>query len=198
MSRRSEIRRETSETKIELTLDLDGRGRTDVKTGIGFFDHMLTLLGKHSGFDFEVVAVGDIEVDFHHTVEDVGLCLGKAILEALGDKAGICRYGDVRLPMDESLAMAAVDLSGRSYFHLSAGWTAETIGAFPVELVAEFWKSVASEARMSLHLDLVRSENVHHGAEAIFKAAARALRVACARDPAANGEVPSTKGTLSA
>ena len=198
MSRRSEIKRETSETKIQLTLDLDGSGKTDISTGIGFFDHMLTLLGKHANVDLAVKADGDIDVDFHHTVEDVGLCLGKAMLEALGDKAGIYRYGDVRLPMDESLAAAAVDLSGRPYFHLSAHWTAERIGEFPVELVAEFWKSVATEARLSLHLDLIRSENAHHASEAIFKAAARALRVACARDPSANGGVPSTKGTLSA
>jgi imidazoleglycerol-phosphate dehydratase len=196
MARTAEIARETAETRIALTLDLDGSGRSRIETGVGFFDHMLTLFAKHGAIDLEVKAEGDLHVDSHHTVEDVGICLGRAIRDALGDKAGIRRYGHFTLPMDETLVTSAIDLGGRAF----CGWRAdvpnELLGVFQASLGEEFWRAVAGNALMNLHVLLHYGRNTHHILEAIFKANARALRQAVEHDDRAGG-VPSTKGTLS-
>jgi imidazoleglycerol-phosphate dehydratase len=189
------IARKTNETDITLSLNLDGTGTASVRTGVGFFDHMLDLLARHGLFDLTVTAGGDLHVDAHHTVEDVGIVLGQAIDQALGDKRGISRYGWAVVPMDESLAQAAVDLSGRAAYVSKVLFPGESIGTFPTELVDEFWKSVAAHARMNLHITVPYGSNNHHIAEAIFKAVARALRAAVAIDPRQAG-VPSTKGSL--
>jgi imidazoleglycerol-phosphate dehydratase len=194
-NRTAQLARQTKETKIELSLDLDGKGRASVQTGVGFFDHMLDLLARHSLIDLTVAAQGDLQVDAHHTVEDVGIVLGQALDKALGDKRGIHRYGWAIVPMDETLAQVAIDLSGRPAFVYQARYTGPLIGTFPVELVEEFWKSVAQSARMNLHVLVPYGTNNHHIAEAIFKAAARALRQAVTHDPR-NDDVPSTKGSL--
>jgi len=196
MPRTASIRRQTSETSIELQLDLDGTGRAKIDTGVGFFDHMLTLLAKHSLMDLQVDAQGDLDVDQHHTVEDVGICFGKALAEALGDKTGIARYGCMTLPMEETLVTSALDLSGRMWFVYRADIPAAKIGDFDSELVEVFWQAVAANALMNLHLVLHYGSNSHHVAEGVFKAAARALRQAVAIDPRQPG-VPSSKGTLS-
>ena len=195
MPRTATIRRETAETKIALTLDLDGSGKAEVRTGVGFFDHMLTLFAKHGLFDLTVEADGDTHIDDHHTVEDVGICLGQAFRQALGDKAGIVRYGSLTLPMEDSLVTAAVDLSGRVLFVDATRFPTEKIGTFDTQLVREFWQAVAANVAMNLHLVLHHGHNSHHIAEAIFKATARALRHAVAVDPRQPG-VPSSKGTL--
>jgi imidazoleglycerol-phosphate dehydratase len=194
-ARKATVRRETGETKIELTLDLDGTGRTQIATGVGFFDHMLTLLGKHSLIDLEVKAEGDLHVDAHHTVEDVGICFGKALAHALGSKAGIRRYGSATLPMDEVLVTAAVDLSGRPFCVWLADVPLETLGTFNAHLAEEFWRAVSSSGLFNLHVLLHHGRNTHHIVEGIFKATARALRQAVEPDPRATG-VPSTKGVL--
>jgi imidazoleglycerol-phosphate dehydratase len=193
--RTAKLTRQTKETKVELSLNLDGKGRASVHTGVGFFDHMLDLLGRHSLIDLEVVAEGDLQVDNHHTVEDVGIVLGQALEQALGDKRGIHRYGWAIVPMDESLAQVAVDLSGRPAFVFQVKFNGTAIGSFPAELVEEFWKAVATSARMNLHVTVPYGANNHHIAEAIFKATARALRMAVTIDPRNDG-VPSTKGSL--
>ncbi len=193
--RTAQIGRKTKETRVELDLNLDGTGKSSPETGVGFFDHMLDLLARHSLFDLTVHAEGDLEVDAHHTVEDVGIVLGQAIEKALGDKRGIYRYGWAIVPMDESLAQVAVDLSGRPAFVFNVKFPGQTIGAFPVELVAEFFKAVATSARMNLHVSVPYGDNNHHIAEAIFKAIAKALRQAVSHDPR-NDDVPSTKGSL--
>jgi imidazoleglycerol-phosphate dehydratase len=195
MPRTADISRKTKETSIGLTLDLDGTGAASIKTGVGFFDHMLDLLARHSLIDLTVQAAGDLHVDAHHTVEDVGIVLGQAIEKALGDKANITRYGWAVIPMDESLAEVALDLSGRPAFVFNATFPGETIGGFPVELIEEFWKSVATNARLNLHINVRYGTNNHHISEAIFKAAAKALRQATTLDPR-NPGVPSTKGSL--
>ncbi|NLE36622.1 MAG: imidazoleglycerol-phosphate dehydratase HisB [Pirellulaceae bacterium] len=195
MTRTACIERNTAETQISLELNLDGSGRADVSTGVGFFDHMLTLLAKHAAFDLTVKATGDLAVDQHHTVEDVGICLGRAMVEALGDKAGIRRYGNATVPMDETLASAVVDLGGRPYFVFNAELPTATIGAFDSQLVAEFWQAFAFNALCNLHVNLHYGRNSHHIAEGIFKATARALRAAVEADPRMGG-VPSTKGVL--
>jgi imidazoleglycerol-phosphate dehydratase len=195
MSRTASIRRETAETAIELDLDLDGTGRTQLSTGVGFFDHMLTHLGKHGLFDLTVACRGDLHIDAHHTVEDVGLCFGKALVQALGTKAGIRRYGDCTLPMDETLVTAAVDLSGRPFLVWKADVPTETLGTFSSQLAEEFWRAASSAGLMNLHVVLHHGRNTHHIVEAIFKACARALRAAVEPDPRAAG-VPSTKGVL--
>ena len=195
MPRIATINRETGETKISLTLDLDGSGLAAIRTGIGFFDHMLTLFAKHGLFDLTVEAAGDTHVDDHHTVEDVGICLGQAFRQALGDKAGIARYGSLTLPMEESLVTAAVDLSGRVWFVDKTSFPSEKIGTFDTQLVREFWQAVAANVPMNLHVLLHHGQNSHHIAEAIFKAAARALRQAVVLDPRQSG-VPSSKGVL--
>lgn len=191
----AEISRKTKETQIRLALDLDGTGKAAVRTGVGFFEHMLDLLARHSLMDLSVDAKGDLDVDSHHTVEDVGIVLGQAIEKAVGDKRGIYRYGWAIVPMDETLAQVAIDLSGRPAFVFNVKFPGETIGDFPVELVDEFWKSVATNAKMNLHISVPYGTNNHHISEAIFKATAKALRQAVSFDPR-NDQVPSTKGSL--
>jgi imidazoleglycerol-phosphate dehydratase len=195
MARTAHVKRETAETSIELSLDLDGTGRPEIATGVGFFDHMLTLLARHALFDLTVQAHGDLHIDAHHTVEDVGICLGKALVQALGDKAGIRRYGDATVPMDETLVTSAVDLSGRPFLVWKADIPAVTLGTFNAELAEEFWRGASSAAGMNLHVVAHHGHNTHHLIEAIFKATARALRQAVEPDPRGSG-VPSTKGVL--
>jgi len=196
MARTAQISRQTAETQIELQINLDGTGACEIDTGIGFFDHMLTLFARHGLFDLKVKANGDLHVDYHHTVEDVGICLGRAISEALGDKAGILRYGDICLPMEETLLTSALDLSGRFAFVFAVNFPTDKIGQFDTELVQEFWNAVASNTMMNLHMILHHGGNSHHISEATFKATARAFRKAVAVDPRQSG-VPSSKGTLS-
>lgn len=193
--RTARIARSTKETRIELSIDLDGAGRTDIDTGIGFFDHMLDHIGRHGLFDLTVKASGDRHVDDHHTVEDMGICLGQAIAQAVGDKQGIRRYGFFIVPMEESLAQVAVDLSGRAALVYKARYRGEKVGKFDVELVEEFLRAVAFNARMNLHVVVPYGRNNHHTAEAICKALGKALRVACEFDPRETA-VPSTKGVL--
>jgi imidazoleglycerol-phosphate dehydratase len=195
MPRTATINRKTAETEIQLMLNLDGSGAAQIATGVGFFDHMLTLLAKHALFDLTVSAQGDLAVDFHHTVEDVGICLGKALAQAVGDKHGIVRYGSKTLPMDETLVTSAVDLSGRMWFVYRVPFATEKIGDFDTELVETFWQALAANALINLHLVLHYGANSHHIAEALFKATARALREAVSIDPRQTG-VPSSKGTL--
>jgi len=195
MARTASIHRETGETQIDLTLALDGTGRSQIATGVGFFDHMLTLLAKHSLIDLTVAATGDLQVDAHHTVEDIGICYGKALAEALGDKAGIRRYGSATLPMDEVLVTAAVDLSGRAFCVWQADIPGEMLGSFNAPLAEEFWRAVAANGAFNLHVVCHHGRNTHHIVEGIFKAAARALRQAVEMDPRSPG-VPSTKGVL--
>ena len=195
MDRTARINRETAETKIELELNLDGAGASRVATGVGFLDHMLTLLAKHGAFDLTISAKGDLEVDQHHTVEDVGICLGMAFREALGDRAGIRRYGHFALPMDETLCTVALDLGGRAYFVFQADFPTQKIGEFDTELVSDFWHGFVNNALCNLHIQVPYGRNSHHIAEAIFKATARSLRMATEADPRLRG-IPSTKGTL--
>jgi imidazoleglycerol-phosphate dehydratase len=195
MSRTAKIQRRTAETDIQLELNLDGTGQSQIQTGVGFFDHMLTLLAKHAGFDLQVEAKGDLQVDQHHTVEDVGICLGQAIKQSLGDKQGIRRYGHFTLPMEETLVTTAVDLSGRYYLVFNAPIPSPQIGQFDSELIEDFWQATAANALCNLHIVLHHGRNSHHISEAIFKSAARALRMAVEPDPRMTG-VPSTKGTL--
>jgi imidazoleglycerol-phosphate dehydratase len=195
MARTARIRRDTSETRIELAIDLDGTGRAEIATGVGFFDHMLTLLAKHSLIDLALKAEGDLHIDPHHTVEDVGICYGKALVQALGDKAGIRRYGSATVPMDETLVTAAVDLSGRPFLVWSVEVPTETLGTFNSPLAEEFWRAVSSNGLMNLHVLCHYGRNTHHIIEGIFKATARALRQAVESDPRMTG-VPSTKGVL--
>lgn len=194
-NRTAKIDRQTSETQITLQLDLDGTGQSDVETGVGFLDHMLTLFTKHSAADLTVKAAGDLHIDQHHTAEDVGICLGQAVRQAAGDKAGIRRYGHFTLPMDETLATVAIDLSGRQYLHFQADFPSAKIGEFDSELVEEFWRAFSGNALCNLHILLHHGRNSHHIAEAIFKSSGRALRMAVESDPRMTG-VPSTKGSL--
>lgn len=194
-NRTAKIDRQTSETQITLQLDLDGTGQSDVETGVGFLDHMLTLFTKHSAADLTVKAAGDLHIDQHHTAEDVGICLGQAVRQAIGDKAGIRRYGHFTLPMDETLATVAIDLSGRQYLHFQADFPSAKIGEFDSELVEEFWRAFSGNALCNLHILLHHGRNSHHIAEAIFKSSGRALRMAVESDPRMTG-VPSTKGSL--
>ena len=193
--RKARVRRQTTETRIDLEFCLDGEGKATVSTGLGFFDHMLTAFARHGLFDLRLICEGDLEVDQHHTVEDVGICLGQALNEALGDKAGIQRFGHSYVPMDEALARAVVDLSGRSYLVLKPAFQDSTIGDFPVALVAEFFRAVSDHGRLNLHIDLLRAGNDHHSVEAIFKAFGRALDQASLRWKRVVG-IPSTKGQL--
>lgn len=195
MSRTAQIDRRTAETSIQLTLDLDGSGKAEVTTAVGFLDHMLTLLAKHACFDLKVMADGDLHVDPHHTVEDAGICLGQALRQALGDRAGIRRYGHCTLPMDETLVTTALDLGGRCHVVYQAPIPAPKMGDFDSELVEDFWQAVAGNALCNLHVVLHHGRNSHHIAEAVFKSAARALRMAVELDPRQTG-VPSTKGVL--
>ncbi len=195
MARKAQWERTTRETRIQAAINLDGEGRCDAATGIGFFDHMLDLLARHSLIDIELHAQGDLEVDAHHTVEDAGIVLGKLLAQALGDKEGIRRYGSASIPMDETLASAAVDLSGRPFFKIDAAFSGDRVGGFDTGLTEEFFRSMAFNAGITLHVGCVGASNDHHAIEAIFKAVARALRDACEPDPRRKG-VPSTKGVL--
>jgi imidazoleglycerol-phosphate dehydratase len=189
------LERRTRETEIRLALDLDGSGVSRIRTGIGFLDHMLVSLATHAAFDLDVRCKGDLHVDAHHTVEDVGIVLGDALLRALGDKRGIARFGHAYVPLDEALARAVVDLSGRPWLHFDAPFKAKLLGSLPTELVEDFFWALADHGRLNLHLESLRGRNAHHVAETLFKATARALRMAVARDPRRLG-VPSTKGAL--
>lgn len=192
--RTSNIERKTAETEISLTLNLDGEGKSTIDSGCGFLDHMLTLFAAHGGFDLTLTCKGDTNVDDHHTVEDVGICLGKAFAEALGDKRGINRYGDITLPMDEALILAAVDLSGRDFLGYALEIPTEKVGSFDTELVEEFWLAFVRNAACNLHIRQLAGKNSHHIIEGAFKAVARALRAAVKQD--GSNTVPSTKGVL--
>ena len=191
-----EIKRKTAETDIQLKLSLDGTGVGEIDTGCGFLDHMLTLFTKHSRYDLSVKCVGDTEVDYHHTVEDVAICLGKAFCEALGDKKGIYRYGDKIIPMDEALIMCAVDISGRDYLGYALDIPSYRVGDFDTELCEEFFKAFVREAKITLHIRQLAGTNSHHIIEGAFKAVGRALSAATAKDEKYKDEIPSTKGVL--
>lgn len=194
--RTARIVRRTAETNIEVTLDVDGAGHTKLATGIGFLDHMLDQVGRHGMLDLEVRAKGDLHIDAHHTVEDIGIAIGDALRQALGDKRGIRRYGQAYVPLDEALSRAVIDLSGRPGLTFQVPFTRALIGGFDVDLVHEFFQGFANHAMATLHLDNLRGDNAHHQAETVFKAFARALRLACERDPRSGAAVPSTKGSL--
>jgi len=194
--RTANITRKTAETDITLTLCLDGKGESDIQTGCGFLDHMLTLFAKHGRFDLTVNCVGDTHVDYHHTVEDVGICLGKAFFQALGDKKGIIRYGSMILPMDESVMLSAVDISGRSGFYPILNIPSPKVGDFDTELCAEFWIAFARDAGITLHLQQLAGSNSHHIIEGAFKSVARSLRTAVSIDAAFADDIMSTKGVL--
>ncbi|MDX6767544.1 MAG: imidazoleglycerol-phosphate dehydratase HisB [Candidatus Methylacidiphilales bacterium] len=194
-SRTATIKRDTAETKIRLSLNVDGSGKSDIRTGIGFFDHMLTLFSKHANMDLSVVCQGDLQVDYHHTVEDVGIALGSALKQALGDKKGIVRYGFFYLPMDETLTRVVLDLSNRVYLEYRVPGKTRKAGDFPMTLVEEFMRAFANNAAMNLHIELLYGRDAHHIAESVFKGLARALDMACRRDPRVKG-LPSTKGKL--
>ena len=194
--RQAEIVRRTAETDIRLTLNLDGTGAARIDTGCGFLNHMLTLFAKHGRFDLAVKCVGDTDVDDHHSVEDIGICLGQAFSEALGDMGGIRRYASAILPMDEALILTAVDISGRAHLSFDVEFPSQKIGDFDTELMKEFWLGFVRKANVTLHARRLAGENSHHIAEGLFKSAARTFRDACAVDPALNGEIPSTKGVL--
>ncbi len=195
--RTATIQRKTAETNITLDVTLDGTGESTIATGVGFFDHMLVLLAKHAAMDLTIKAEGDLHVDQHHTVEDVGICFGRAVRDALGDKSGIRRYGHFTLPMEETLAMSAIDLSGRYFLVFDATFPTAKIGEFDSELVEDFWQAVAANLLCNLHVKIHHGRNSHHISEGVFKATARALRMAIEPDPRMPG-VPSTKGTLDA
>ncbi len=190
-----EIVRTTRETDVRLMLNIDGSGRSEVKSGVGFLDHMLELFSRHSLMDLNVFCRGDLHVDAHHTTEDIGICLGQAYDRALGDRSGIRRYGSIILPMDEALVTCAVDLGGRPYWEWDVSFPTSKVGDFDTELVADFWQAVTTHARMNLHVWLHKGRNSHHIAEAVFKGVARAMMAACEIDPRVQG-VPSTKGGL--
>ncbi len=195
MERTATKNRKTKETEVNISLDLDGTGESHIETGIGFFDHMLTLFARHGFFDLTIMCNGDTEVDYHHSVEDVGITLGVAVKEAVGDKVGIARYGFSYVPMESSLARAVVDISGRSTLVYDASPCVEKIGDFDIELVPEFFKAFTDNARINLHIDLIKSSNGHHDVEAIFKSFARALNAATSIDPRVQGQ-HTTKGML--
>ena len=194
--RTAEIQRNTQETRIQLTLCLDGTGKSDIATGVGFLDHMLTLFARHGDFDLTVHCDGDTEVDGHHSVEDIGICLGKAFSQALGDKRGICRYGQFLLPMDETLVLCACDLSGRDYLGWSVDLPAAKVGDFDTELAKEFWLAFVRNCPGAIHIRQMAGENTHHILEAVFKGMGRTLKAAVALDEKHLGEIPSTKGML--
>jgi imidazoleglycerol-phosphate dehydratase len=196
--RRAELTRETSETRIAVAVNLDGRGAAEIETGIGFFDHMLTAFSRHALIDLKLKAVGDRQVDDHHTVEDCGILIGRAVSRALGDRVGVRRYGACLLPMDEALTRAALDLSGRPFLVWSVPFRVERIGGFDAQLAREFFTAFAMNGGVTLHVEGLAGENGHHVAESAFKAVARALREAVEPDPRGDGFAPSTKGTLTA
>ena len=192
----SQFTRNTAETKISIKLNLDGSGQSDISTGCGFLDHMLTLFSRHGRFDLNVRCAGDTQVDYHHTVEDIGIALGTAFSQALGDKRGICRYGDTLLPMDEALILTAVDISGRSYLGFDLPIPTQKVGEFDTELVEEFWLGFVRKAELTLHFKELAGSNSHHIIEGAFKSAARSLKKAVLIDPSYADEIPSTKGVL--
>ena len=194
--RTAELKRTTGETDVRLFLDLDGMGDSDIQTGCGFLDHMLTLFARHGRFDLNIFCKGDVQVDYHHTVEDIGITLGKAFAEALGDKKGVVRYGDKLLPMDEALILSAVDLSGRDTLCYELAIPAQKVGDFDTELCEEFWTAFVRESRITLHLRQLAGKNAHHIIEGAFKSAAQSLKAAVAIDPEFADEIPSTKGVL--
>lgn len=194
--RTAEIKRKTAETDITVSLNLDGSGLSDCRTGCAFLDHMLTLFSRHGRFDLTVLCQGDVEVDYHHTVEDVGICLGKAFMQAMGEKRGILRYGSLLLPMDEALIAAAADISGRGEYYHTLAIPTQKVGDFDTELCEEFWRAFARDAGITLHLQQLAGKNSHHIIEGSFKAAARSLREALTIDEAFADEIPSTKGSL--
>ena len=194
--RKGTVKRKTKETDIEVAVDLDGKGASDISTGIGFLDHMLDLLARHSRIDITVKAKGDLHIDFHHTAEDTGIALGQAVKQALGDMKGITRYADVHVPMDEALTRVAIDISGRPFLVFKAEFSRDKVGTFDTELVREWFQAFAMNAGLTLHVETLYGSNDHHIAESCFKGLARALRTALAIDPRAAGEVPSTKGVL--
>jgi imidazoleglycerol-phosphate dehydratase len=196
MTRILELSRRTAETNISVRLNLDGTGKTDIATGIGFFDHMLTALGRHALFDLTVKASGDLHIDAHHTVEDTGIVLGTALREVLGDKRGISRFGQASIPMDEALVEAAIDLSGRAYLGWQVNFERPMLGTMDTQLFEEFFRALTGNGLFTLHLRQLAGTNAHHVAEAAFKATARALRAAVALDSRQAGEIPSTKGAL--
>jgi imidazoleglycerol-phosphate dehydratase len=195
-ARRAEVSRRTAETEITVRLDIDGTGKTAVRTGIGFLDHMLDQVGRHGMFDLAIEARGDLHIDAHHTVEDVGITLGQALRQALGDKRGIRRYGHAYVPLDVALTRDVVDLSGRPGLEFHVPFTRALVGTFDVDLIHEFFQGFVNHALVTMHADNLRGTNAHHQAETLFKAFARSLRIACERDPRAAGDVPSTKGSL--
>ena len=194
--RASDIKRETAETNMTLSLLIDGEGSSDISTGCGFLDHMLTLFARHGSFDLKVECKGDVEVDYHHTAEDIGICLGQAFYEAMGDKRGITRYADTTLPMDESLILSAVDISGRGGLYYSVDIPTEKVGDFDCELCEEFWVAFCRECGITLHIRQLCGRNSHHIIEGIFKSVARSLRAALSIDEKNKNRIPSTKGTL--
>src|ERR671929_2133559 len=194
--RTASVKRKTKETDVEVTVNLDGTGASEIATGIGFFDHMLDLLARHSRIDITVTAKGDLHIDQHHTTEDVGIALGQAVKQALGDMKGITRYADVHVPMDEALTRVAIDVSGRPFLVFNAEFTRDKVGTFDTELVQEWFQAFAMNAGVTLHVQTLYGTNDHHISESCFKGLARALRAAVAIDPRAAGEIPSTKGTL--
>jgi imidazoleglycerol-phosphate dehydratase len=196
MMRSASVSRRTAETDVSLSIALDGTGKAEISTGVGFLDHMLELFARHGLFDLTVTVTGDLHVDQHHTTEDAGIALGQALLQALGDKKGISRYADIHLPMDETLTRLAVDISGRPFLVFRTTFPTEKIGAFDTELVREFFQAFAINAGLTLHVETLYGANSHHIAESCFKGLARALRRAVAVDPREEGRVPSTKGTL--
>ena len=196
MLRTAQIIRKTAETDISLSLNLDGSGNSSVSTGCGFLDHMLTLFAKHGRFDLNVTCIGDIHVDFHHTAEDIGICLGDAFAQALGDMRGITRYGNMLLPMDEALILSAVDISGRGKLISDLNIPTEKVGDFDTELVFEFFEAFTRRANVTLHIRQLTGQNSHHIIEGVFKSVARSLRTAVRKDPDAMNEIPSTKGIL--
>jgi imidazoleglycerol-phosphate dehydratase len=194
--RQAEVTRNTLETRITVRLSLDGSGRSKLATGIGFFDHMLDQVARHGMFDLDIDAKGDLHIDAHHTVEDVGITLGQALAKALGDKTGVRRYGHAYVPLDEALSRVVVDLSGRPGLEYSVNYVRGLIGEFDVDLVREFFQGLVNHAQMTVHIDNLKGTNAHHQAETVFKAFGRALRMAAEADPRAQGVLPSTKGAL--
>jgi imidazoleglycerol-phosphate dehydratase len=194
--RQAEVSRNTLETRIRVALNLDGRGTSQLATGIGFFDHMLDQIARHGRIDLAIEAEGDLHIDAHHTVEDVGITFGQALAKALGEKKGLRRYGDAHVPLDEAMSRVVIDLSGRPGLVYHVPYTRAMIGSFDVDLIREFFQGLVNHAGITLHIDNLRGENSHHQAETVFKAFGRALRAACEPDPRAAGDVPSTKGAL--
>lgn len=195
-SRTAEIVRNTNETKIRVVINLDGSGQQKLDTGIPFLDHMLDQIARHGLIDLEIKADGDLQIDAHHTVEDIGIAIGQALSQAIGDKSGIRRYGHAYVPLDESLSRVVIDFSGRPYLEFHVPFVRATSGTFDLDLVREFFQGLVNHARISLHIDNLRGENAHHQCETVFKAFGRALRMASEPDPRAAGSIPSTKGTL--